>query len=81
MRDAELEHEMPRKKRNHGLTEEQLAVLRSSPNLKPCRKFRRADIFKFVEHLKEGMCEQCIEFFRMLDRDQELMKFLRDKRN
>jgi hypothetical protein len=32
---------MPRKNRNHGLTEEQLAVLRSSPNLKPCRKFRK----------------------------------------
>jgi hypothetical protein len=42
---------MPRKMRSHGLTEEQLAVLRSSPNLKPCKKFRKADIFKFVEHL------------------------------
>jgi len=72
---------MTNKEPNYGLTEEQLAILRSSPNLKPCRKFRKADIFKFVEHLKEGKCEQCMEFFRMLDRDLELMKFLRDNRN
>jgi hypothetical protein len=42
------------------------SVLRISPNLKPCKKFRKADIFKFVEHLKEGKCAECIEFFRML---------------
>jgi hypothetical protein len=72
---------MPSRKRSHGLTEEQLAVLRSSPNLKPCKKFRKADIFKFLEHLNEGRCKQCMEFFRMLDRDLELMKFLRENRN
>ena len=72
---------MPSKKRYHGLTEEQLAVLRSSPNLKPCRKFRKVDTAKFVEHLNEGKCEQCLAFFRMLDRDQQLMQFLRESRN
>src|SRR6266480_4929057 len=38
-------------KRNRGLTKEQLAVLRSSPNLKPCRKFRKVSTARFVEHL------------------------------
>ena len=71
---------MPRKKRNDGLPDEVLAVLRSSPNLKPCREFRKADIFKFVAHLNEGKCEQCLSFFRQLDK-QQMMKFLRDNRN
>ncbi len=72
---------MPRKQQNHGLTEEQLAVLRCSPNLKPCRKFRKADIFKFVEHLNEGKCDQCVAFFRQLDKEQLMMQFLRENRN
>jgi hypothetical protein len=53
---------MPSKKRNHGLTEEQLVVLRNSRNLKPCRKFRKVSTAKFVEHLSEGKCEQCLAF-------------------
>jgi hypothetical protein len=72
---------MTRKKRHSDLSPEALAVLRSSPNLKPCRKFRKADIFKFVEHLNEGKCEQCVAFFRMLDKESEMMQFLRDARN
>ncbi len=72
---------MPRKKRNRGLTEEQLAVLRISPNLKPCKKFRKVRTARFVEHLNEGKCKQCLAFFRMLERDQQLMQFLRDTRN
>ena len=67
---------MPRKKRNHGLSQEQLVVLRSSPNLKPCRKFRKATAARFVEHLNEGKCEQCLAFFRMLDKEQQMMQFL-----
>jgi len=72
---------MPRTKRNQGLTEEQLAVLRGSPNLIPCRKFRKADIFKFADRLNEGKCEQCRAFFRQSDKEQQLMTFLRKNRN
>jgi hypothetical protein len=72
---------MARSVRNCALSPEQLAVLRSSPNLKPCRKFRKADIIKFVDHVNEGTCDQCVAFFRMLDRDQQLMQFLRENRN
>jgi hypothetical protein len=73
--------EMPRKKRNDSLPPEVLAVLRSSPNLEPCRKFRQADIFKFAEHLNEGKCEQCVSFFRQWDKEQQMMRFLRENRN
>jgi hypothetical protein len=72
---------MTRKKRHDGLSQEVLAVLRCSPNLKPCQKFRKADIFKFVDHLNEGKCEQCLVFFRMLDKESEMMQFLRETRN
>jgi len=73
---------MARPKRNHdGLTEEQLAILRCSPNLKTCNKFRKADIFKFVEHVNEGKYEQCVAFFRQLDKEQQMMQFLRENRN
>ena len=72
---------MPRKKRNHGLPEEVLAVLRSSPNLEPCREFRNAGIWEFMKHLNEGECQQCRAFFRQLDKEHQMMKFLRDGRN
>jgi hypothetical protein len=72
---------MPRKKRKHGLTEELLAVLPCSLNLKPCKKFRKADIFRFVEHLNERKCDQCVAFFRQLDKEQQMMQFLRKSRN
>jgi hypothetical protein len=72
---------MPRKKRDHGLTNEQSAVLQSSPNLKPCRQFRKVNAAKFVEHLNEGKCDECVAFFRQLDKEQQMMQFLRENRN
>jgi hypothetical protein len=72
---------MPHKKRNHGLPDEVLAVLRNPPNPNPCREFRKADIFKFVARLNEGKCEQCLAFFYRLDKEQQMMKLLRDNRN
>jgi len=72
---------MIRKKRHDGLSPEVLAVLRSSPNLNPCRKFRKVNIRKFMQHLNEGKCEQCLAFFRQLDKESEMMQFLRETRN
>jgi len=70
------------KKRNQGLSEETLALLRcSSRSLKPCRKFRKADILKFVEHLNEGKCEQCLTFFCQLDKELRMMALLLESRN
>jgi hypothetical protein len=68
-------------KPNSGLSPEVLAVVRSSPNLTPCRKLRRTNIFKFFEHLSEGKCGRCLAFFRQLGKEQRLMRFLRENRN
>jgi len=69
---------MPRKKRNHNLPEEAVAVLRCSPNLEPCRRFRKVSAARFVEHLNEGKCERCLAFLRQLDKEQQI---LRESRN
>jgi hypothetical protein len=68
-------------KRNSSLPPEVLAVLRRSYYLPPCRKFRKANIFKFFEHLSEGNCARCLAFFRQLGKEQGLMRFLRESRN
>jgi hypothetical protein len=72
---------MPRKRRNNDLPDEVRAVLRNSPNLKPCKKFRKVRTAKFVEHLNEGKCKQCLAFFQMLEKESEMMQFLRESRN
>jgi hypothetical protein len=46
---------MPRKKPNDELPPEVLAVLRISPDLKSCQKFRNANINQFAENLNEGV--------------------------
>jgi hypothetical protein len=68
-------------KRRNGLPEEVLAVLRISSNLKPCLEFRRADIVRFVEHINEGKCRQCLAFFSRWDKELRMMKLLRENRN
>jgi hypothetical protein len=55
---------MPRKKLNDELPPEVFAVLRISPDLKPCQKFRKANIYQFAERLNEGKCEQCLALSR-----------------
>jgi len=72
---------MPRKKFNGDLPAEVLAVLRISPDLKPCQKFRKADIVQFAEHINEGKCEQCMTLSRQWDKELKMMKFLRESRN
>jgi len=69
---------MPRKKLSGELPPEVLAVLRISPDLKPCSKFRRANIYQFAEHLNEGKCEQYLALSRQWDKELRMMKFLRD---
>jgi hypothetical protein len=72
---------MARKKPEGELPAEVLAVLRISPNLRPCPKFRNADIYQFAEHLNQGTCEQCLTLHRQWDMELRMMKFLRDSRN
>ncbi len=49
---------MSRKKQEWELPEEMRIVLEGSPNLVPCKKFYRANIYRMADHLKEGKCQQ-----------------------
>jgi hypothetical protein len=73
---------MPRPRKERGdLSPEVRAVLRNSPNLEPCRKFRRVSATKFLAHVKEARCQRCIAFYEQLTWEMDLMQFLRDQRN
>jgi len=72
---------MTRKKLNGELPPEVLAVLKISPDLRPCQKFRKANILQFAQHLNEGKCEQCLTLSRQWDKELKMMKHLRDNRN
>jgi hypothetical protein len=71
---------MPKKKRA-GPSAEVLAVLRSSPNLEPCPKFRRVDIKKFFAHLRDDRCEVCLAFIRQLNHESNLICMLAGSKN
>ena len=73
--------QMARKKRNL-LSPEILAVLRSSPNLEPCEKFRHnPDVEEFFAHISHDKCEQCSDFFDELIRESKMIAMLRQGRN
>lgn len=58
------------------------AVLRPSPNLNPCkRKFARLPFDKFLEHVRKDRCTQCRDFLLQLDKEQNMMAFLREHKN
>ena len=72
---------MARKKRNL-LAPEILAVLRSSPNLEPCQKFRHdPDVEEFFTHISHDKCEQCLDFLDELVRESTMMVMLQQGRN
>ena len=71
---------MPKKKRA-GPSAKVLAVLRSSPNLEPCPKFRRVDIKKFFAHLRDDRCEVCLAFIRQLNHESNLICMLAGSKN
>lgn len=72
---------MCRKKFRFDLPPATLAVLRSSPNLEPCRRFRTANIVRFIEHVKAQRCQQCLAFFRQLDKETRMIRFLCERKN
>jgi hypothetical protein len=69
------------KKKRDLLSPEVLAVLRSSPNLEPCRKFRHVGIDQLFAHLRNDKCEVCLAFFRELDRESEMICLLARSKN
>jgi len=71
---------MPEKKQA-GLSLEVLAVLRSSPNLEPCPKFRRVRIDKFFAHLRNDKCKVCLAFIRQLNHESNMIRLLAKSKN
>jgi hypothetical protein len=58
------------------------AVLRASPNLKPCKpKYGRIPYDQFLEHVRKDRCVQCRDFLLQLDKEQNMMAFLREHKN
>jgi hypothetical protein len=58
------------------------AVLRASPNLKPCkRKYGRVPYDQFLDHICKDRCTQCRELFLQLDRELRMMAYLRRHKN
>jgi len=58
------------------------AVLRASPNLKPCkRKYGRVPYDQFLEHVRKDRCIQCRDFFLQLDKELKMMAYLREHKN
>lgn len=71
---------MGRQKRDL-LSPEVLAVLRSSPNLEPCPKFRRVRIDKFFAHVKNDKCKVCLAFLRQLEHESNMIRLLAKSKN
>jgi len=64
------------------LSREISAVLRASPNLTPCkRKYGRISYGKFLEHVSNDRCAQCLEFLLQLDKELTMMSWLRRHQN
>jgi hypothetical protein len=58
------------------------AVLKASPNLKPCRrKYGRVPYDQFLEHIRKDRCVKRREFFLQLDKELKMMEFLRLHKN
>ncbi len=73
-----------KRKRNHAwqFPPEIEAVLRASPNLKPCnRKYGRVPYDQFFEHIRTDRCMQCWELLQQLDREHTMMAYLRRHKN
>lgn len=58
------------------------AVLKTAPNLKPCkRKYGLVPCDEFLEHIRKDRCVQCREFLLQLDKEQRMMAYLREHKN
>jgi hypothetical protein len=58
------------------------AVLRASPNLKPCkRKYAHIPCDKFLEHVRKDRCTQCRGFIAQLGKELRMMAYLREHKN
>jgi hypothetical protein len=67
---------MRRKRKEWQLAEEVLSALECSPNLMPCKKFRRANIYRFADHMKNDKCQQCIAWFELTEKELRTIQLL-----
>jgi hypothetical protein len=58
-----------KKKPEWELPEEVRIVIECSPNLMPCKKFLHANIYRFVDHMRNDRCQQCIAWFEQTDKE------------
>ena len=65
-----------KKKPEYELPEEVRIVIECSPNLMPCKKFRRANIYRFADHMKNDRYQQCIDFFVQADKELKTIRLL-----
>jgi hypothetical protein len=58
------------------------AVLKASPNLTPCkRKYGRIPYDQFLEHIRKDRCTQCRDLLVQLEKELEMMAYLRRHKN
>ncbi len=57
------------------------AIWRTAPNLTLCPKFRRASADKVLEHIKKDKCERCLDVYRQLAKEADMISFLMSSRN
>jgi hypothetical protein len=58
------------------------AVLKASPNLKPCEeKYGRIPYDQFLEHIGKDRCVQCRDLLLQLEKQLKMMEYLRLHKN
>ena len=58
------------------------AVLKASPNLKPCKsKYGHMPYDQFFEHIRKDRCTQCRDFVLQLEKELKMMEYLRQHKN
>ena len=72
---------MRRKKWHDDFFEDVLAIMETFPHVEPRSQFREADIGRFVKHIREDKCEQCLAVYRQTDKELKTIKLLWEFRN
>lgn len=58
------------------------AVLRASTDRRPCkRKYGRVPYDQFLRHIENDRCAQCRDLLLQLNKELQMMAYLRDHKN
>jgi hypothetical protein len=73
---------MKSKRNSWQLPPEVEAVLRAFPNLLPCkRKWGRVPYDQLLDHIRTDRCTLCRDFVVQLNKESEMMAYLREHKN